>query len=247
MKNQHNDSWDKIEKNWRDKLQGHSLPPSEDLWSQLEEQLSKKEKPKPVFISQNSLRKYGYWAAIFVLSIGLNWYFVWNKKTEEPSIVQLKIPSKRPLLIPSVAKTPKPASLVKEPRIQANASKQFHSTHPVEKVIEHERVENNPIIPLPEQKTEVIANQPMEQESSEEVWVKVSIDPLPASPALEKLTEARPVEKKKKNLFKLITQIKNLMNGESNNQEVPENLRGGIHQVANTYYRTEEKLKQTFQ
>lgn len=246
MKNQSNDSWDKIEGNWRKKLQEQSIQPSEELWSKLDAKLSKEEHSKIVIVHKNPFKRYWTWAAIFAIAIGLNWFYRFKQTTELPLDILSKTPSSKAIKQPSQNNN---NILVKvEQKIQPQTIIQKHpkAEAPIENNLTKEPIEISQSTVSEEQKKEILVS-PSTQDTSQEIWVKVSIDPIPANIQAEKLSDVKPTEKKKRNFFKLLKQLKNIVNGENNLEEVPDNLSGSIHQVANTYYRTEEKLKQTFQ
>jgi hypothetical protein len=90
-------------------------------------------------------------------------------------------------------------------------------------------------------------------EQSEEIWVRVDIDPVEEiiNPVRVAKQAELPVKKKKTFVGRLLKQVKQVVAGEQLDwQQLKEGnqpLEDGIHQVANTYYRTEQTIKQTFQ
>ena len=89
-------------------------------------------------------------------------------------------------------------------------------------------------------------------EAIEEIWVRVDIDPIESpKPLSVAQLDATPTKKRKGLLGRLIKQVKQVVAGEELDwQQLKEGnrpLEDGIHQVANTYYRTEQTVKQTFQ
>jgi len=248
MKNQSNDSWDKIEENWKKKIQEKTVQPSDELWSKLDKKLSSEEKVKIAIISKNPYAHYWTWvAALFAIAIGLNWIYKFNQTTEIPSRVITKIPEKRTEKRRLVSDENLLVKRKQEKQVSRNIQIHTKAERQIENRIlvrEHIEISQN-TSPL-EQRKEILDSQTA-QEPSEEVWMKISIDPLPTSNLKEMLSEVKTTEKKKKSLFKIITQLKNMLKGENNMEETSNNLTSSVHQVANTYYRTEEKLKQTFQ
>jgi hypothetical protein len=99
----------------------------------------------------------------------------------------------------------------------------------------------------------IVAQTEVKQEQSEEVWVRIDINPVEENvkPAVVAQQEAPVLTKKKTFLGRLLKQVKQVAAGEQLDwQELKEgnrSLEDGIHQVANTYYRTEQTVKQTFQ
>ncbi|MHA8051595.1 hypothetical protein V7S79_10840 [Aquirufa sp. ROCK-SH2] len=249
MKNQKNNSWEKLEENWRNQLKNSSSQPSEELWSKIDHQLSKEDEPKLLIASKTPMKKYWTWAAIIALAIGLKWLNDINQVTELPKTTQSNGNS---ILVETPEKIHHEKILAKEDskkRVQTTIHKLLISKEVAavnEKKVEIEKTDLSQNLASTTQNNENSISQ-HEPEGTEEVWVKVSIDPIPTTVQLEKIAEAKPIEKKKKSFLKLIKQLKNIMNGENNLEDAPENITGSIHQVANTYYRTEEKFKQTFQ
>jgi hypothetical protein len=99
-----------------------------------------------------------------------------------------------------------------------------------------------------------IASVAPKEEESEEIWVRVDIDPVkenakPVSVAYQE--EPEQPKQKKSGLGRFLKQLRQVVKGEQpDREELRErkpSLVDGIHQVANTYYRTEQTVKQTFQ
>ncbi|MHA8067165.1 hypothetical protein V7S76_10845 [Aquirufa sp. ROCK2-A2] len=107
------------------------------------------------------------------------------------------------------------------------------------------------VVALIENTSEQKAGEKVEKpETSNEVWVKIDINPLQKEQIKEQeLVQNASIQplKKKKSFGQLVRQVRNLLKGESVEGNNANSLDEGIHQVANTYYRTEEKIKQTFQ
>jgi hypothetical protein len=98
-----------------------------------------------------------------------------------------------------------------------------------------------------------IAKAEEKPEQVEEIWVRIDINPVEENVKPVVLAKQEPSEITKKKTFigRILKQVKQVAAGEQLNwQELKEgnrHLEDGIHQVVNTYYRTEQTVKQTFQ
>jgi hypothetical protein len=225
--------WNSVEEKWREQLQNKSDDIPEGLWSRIEERLEE----KPV-------RRFPiYWAAaaMLLIAVGLSWN--WNAGPEETSAATKVAPS-----APSSSETP--ASLIVEERTEKLAS------HPISTVSVSSTTDEQESVILTEpviteeikHKEEVVAVQSLienKAEPEEVVTVRLDIDPVQE--------EERPVAKRRKrSLFgKIVGEIRQALDGEPVNwQRLKEGnpaFENNIHNVANTYVRTEENLKRTLQ
>lgn len=223
-------NWTSVEEKWREQLQNKSENVPEGLWSRLEERLEE----KPV-------RRFPiYWAAAAMLLIALGLSWNWNTASEETAVVS-KIEK-------TVVPIEKVATSVSERMIGPNKSTEstfakarfkpaLDMASPVAAVIQES------------QKEEIIAPIPAlekKEESPEIVTVRLDIDPI------EEVKPAFTQQKRRKSLFgKIIKEIGQVLDGESVNwQQLKEGnpaFENNIHNVANTYIKTEENLKRTLQ
>jgi hypothetical protein len=179
---------------------------------------------------------------MLLIAVGLSWN--WNAGPEETSAATKVAPS-----APSSSETP--ASLIVEERPEKLASNPISTVSVSSTTDEHETI----LISEPgkkvgiEHQEEVVAVQPLiesKAEPEEIVTVRLDIDPVQEE-------EERPVAKRRKrSLFgKIVGEIRQALDGEPVNwQRLKEGnpaFENNIHNVANTYVRTEENLKRTLQ
>jgi hypothetical protein len=254
MKEHNKDSWEKLEAHWKHKIEENSDSPNPNLWKQLEnrldEQTQEKKKNKIVFL------KFGSWAAFLAIALGFIWVRLQTSPTQTISQVVPKI-------IQTEKITVEKKSLQKE-TFQIKEGIKAWDKNGVASPNQIKKRSKEVIIPKTIEKQEemVIAGidisvlkepklqAPDKQEEQAEIWVKVAIDPIQNAQKADQtlLTEEKTLPiKKKKSLGQMIRQLKNLMDGEAVNDNNPNTIQEGIHQVANKYYQTEEKFKQTFQ
>jgi hypothetical protein len=225
--------WNSVEEKWREQLQNKSDDIPEGLWSRIEERLEE----KPV-------RRFPiYWAAaaMLLIAVGLSWN--WNATPEETRAVASEVTT-----VPTFSETPVSLSeqestetLTSSPISKVTVSSTSDEQAPV---IQSEPVLTEEI----KNKEEVAAAQPLIESKAEPVeivTVRLDIDPIQE--------EERPVAKKRKrSLFgKIVGEIRQALDGEPVNwQRLKEGnpaFENNIHNVANTYVKTEENLKRTLQ
>lgn len=227
-------NWNSVEEKWREQLQNKSEDIPEGLWSRLEERLE--EKPTRRFPI--------YWAAaaMLLLALGLSWN--WNTAPEEESAeVKRVIEKTEPLVEKVKTSTAKPLIVTNkatEPAFQ-KASSQPASD------------EAAPTISIIEEavKEEVVATASTiekKEESPEIVTVRLDINPI----VEEEVKPAFTQQKRRKSLFgKIVGEIRQALDGEPVNwQKLKEGnaaFENSIHNVANTYVKTEENFKRTLQ
>lgn len=238
MKKPNNTSWEALEKAWQKQIQAHESEVPANMWERMEKQLDEK-RVRPLWLRMNTW-VWSAAAAIAVL-IGLNWESSVETTTIVPSVAQLEnqqsnlaAPNELPVLT-----THKAASEVINKEQKRKEPEQVY-TPSVE-----------PGIILNDQQP-VLAKVDSKQEADEEIWVRVDIDPIESTkPILVAQVDETPTKKRKGLLGRLIKQVKQVVAGEELDwQQLKEGnrpLEDGIHQVANTYYRTEQTVKQTFQ
>jgi hypothetical protein len=225
--------WNSVEEKWREQLQNKSDDIPERLWSRIEERLEE----KPV-------RRFPiYWAAAAMLLIALGLSWNWNAAPEETRAVASEVTT-----APTTSETPlsqnvqeSTETLTSSPISTVTVSSTSDEQEPV---LLSEPVVTEEI----KQKEEVATAQPLiesKAEPEEIVTVRLDIDPIQE--------EERPVAKRRKrSLFgKIVGEIRQALDGEPVNwQRLKEGnpaFENNIHNVANTYVKTEENLKRTLQ
>ncbi|MEY2637249.1 MAG: hypothetical protein RLZZ197_1726 [Bacteroidota bacterium] len=225
--------WNSVEEKWREQLQNKSDDIPEGLWSRIEERLEE----KPV-------RRFPiYWAAaaMLLIAVGLSWN--WNAAPEETRTVASEVTT-----APAFSETPLSQGVPESTETIASSPISTVSVSSTadeqESVLLSEPVVTEEI----KQKEEVAAVQPLiesKAEPEEIVTVRLDIDPIQE--------EERPVAKRRKrSLFgKIVGEIRQALDGEPVNwQRLKEGnpaFENNIHNVANTYVKTEENLKRTLQ
>jgi hypothetical protein len=254
MKEQNKDSWEKLEAHWKQKIEENSDSPNPNLWKQLEnrldEQTQEKKKNKIVFL------KFGSWAAFLAIALGFIWVKLQTSPTQTISQVAPKIIQTEKITVEKKS-LQKETFQIKE-GIKAWVKNDVATLDQIKKrskeVIIPKTIEKQEEMVIVETDMSVLKEPklqaPDKQEEQAEIWVKVAIDPIQNAQKVDQtlLTEEKTLPiKKKKSLGQMIRQLKNLMDGEAVNDNNPNTIQEGIHQVANKYYQTEEKFKQTFQ
>jgi hypothetical protein len=254
MKEQNKDSWEKLEAHWKQKIEENSDSPNPNLWKQLEnrldEQTQEKKKNKIVFL------KFGSWAAFLAIALGFIWVRLQTSPTQTISQVVPKIIQTEKITVEKKS-LQKETFQIKE-GIKAWVKNDVATLDQIKKrskeVIIPKTIEKQEEMVIVETDMSVLKEPklqaPDKQEEQAEIWVKVAIDPIQNAQKVDQtlLTEEKTLPiKKKKSLGQMIRQLKNLMDGEAVNDNNPNTIQEGIHQVANKYYQTEEKFKQTFQ
>ena len=226
-------NWNSVEEKWREQLQNKSDDIPEGLWSRIEERLEKKpERRFPI-----------YWAAaaMLLIAVGLSWN--WNAVPEETRAVASVATT-----APTSSETPVSQSV--EEATQTLASSPISTAAVSSTADEQEPVQiSEPVVTEEiKHKEEVAAVQPLVESKAEPVeivTVRLDIDPIQE--------EERPVAKRRKrSLFgKIVGEIRQALDGEPVNwQKLKEGnpaFENNIHNVANTYIKTEENLKRTLQ
>ncbi|MHA8092937.1 hypothetical protein V7S78_10530 [Aquirufa regiilacus] len=238
MKKPNNTSWEALEKAWQKQIQAQESDIPANMWERMEQRMD--EKPvRPLWLRMNTW----VWSAAAVLAviIGLNW---------ENNV---EMPQQSNTMQQAVGSETKP-------RVSSNAPV-LASNEPITKPQPISNALSNQAI-TPAAEPIVIQKDPQPQvaqaekapEQPEEIWVRIDIDPVEETekPISVAQREDVPVLTKKKTFVgRLLKQVKQVVAGEQLDwQELKEgnrSLEDGIHQVANTYYRTEQTVKQTFQ
>ena len=227
-------NWNSVEEKWREQLQNKSEDIPEGLWSRLEERLE--EKPTRRFPI--------YWAAaaMLLLALGLSWN--WNTAPEEESAEVTRVIEKTEPLVKKVeTSTAKPLIVTNkatEPAFQKASSQPASDVAaPVASIIE-EAVKEEEVATAPSTEKK--------EESPEIVTVRLDINPI----VEEEVKPAFTQQKRRKSLFgKIVGEIRQALDGEPVNwQKLKEGnaaFENSIHNVANTYVKTEENFKRTLQ
>jgi hypothetical protein len=225
-------NWNSVEEKWREQLQNKSDDIPEGLWSRIEERLEE----KPV-------RRFPiYWAAaaMLILALGLSWN--WKAVPEESTEV-----AKTEKTVAPLEKVP---SAVPEEMVVSNKVIEATSTKTsLKPALEVESPVATVIQESP--KDEIVATVPVieqKEESQDIVTVRLDIDPI----VEEEVKPAFTQQKRRKSLFgKIVGEIRQALDGEPVNwQRLKEGnpaFENNIHNVANTYVKTEENLKRTLQ
>lgn len=243
MNEPNNTSWEELDKVWRNKVQEQVDEVPDGIWDKIETRLN----DQPVRPMWTRVRMSPWtWsaAAVIAILIGLNWNQSIPEENEKPLAVlsNTKPASAAPLLSPSGDQE---TSFVAA-STTTEASELFVPTI-VEKL---PNIETQ----VMEEAKEPIASVAPKEEASEEIWVRVDIDPVqenakPVSVAYQE--ESEQPKQKKSGLGRFLKQLRQVVKGEQPDweelREGKPSLVDGIHQVANTYYRTEQTVKQTFQ
>jgi len=224
-------NWNSVEEKWREQLQNKSDDIPEGLWSRIEEKLD----DKPV-------RRFPiYWAAaaMLLIAFGIGWNY--NPAPEED--IQVTKAEKSSAPVEMADTEPSPLVLKVE-----NSSVPTLKTSPPEVVMAPAtNPESNVIEQAPVEI--VVASTPIVEKKSEPeevIFVRLDIDPI------EEVKPAFTQQKRKKSLFgKIVGEIRQALDGEPVNwQKLKEGnpaFENNIHNVANTYIKTEENLKRTLQ
>ncbi|MHA8106775.1 hypothetical protein [Aquirufa sp. 5-AUSEE-100C1] len=242
MNEPNNTSWEELDKVWRKKIQEQADDVPANLWDKIETRLDEQQ-VRPMWTRVRMSPWTWSAAAVIAILIGLNWD---QSMPEE-----------------------KGNTLVVESKIKPSFSEPIHLPADVEELITtqvkpsvvRESLAPSVIEKLPNVETQVmeearapIASVAPKEEESEEIWVRVDIDPVkenakPVSVAYQE--EPEQPKQKKSGLGRFLKQLRQVVKGEQPDweelREGKPSLVDGIHQVANTYYRTEQTVKQTFQ
>jgi hypothetical protein len=241
MNEPNNTSWEELDKVWRKKIQDQADDVPANLWDKIETRLDEQQ-VRPMWTRIRMSPWTWSAAAVITILIGLNW----NQGKQEEKV--------NPLVVESKTK-PTPSETIKLPSdvetivaIQAKPTIMRESLAPT--IIEKLPAVEKQVM---EEAKEPIAAVAPKQEVSDEIWVRVDIDPVEqkAEPIAVAYQENDQPAQKPRKLGRFLKQLKQIVKGEEPIwQELREgkpSLIDGIHQVANTYYRTEQTVKQTFQ
>ena len=232
-------NWNSVEEKWREQLQNKSEDIPEGLWSRLEKRLPERLEEKPT-------RRFPiYWAAaaMLLLALGLSWN--WNTAPEEGAVEVTRVIEKTEPLVEKVETSTAKPLIVMNKATQTTFQKA--SLQPASDVAAS-------IASVIEEsvKEEVVATVPTiekkEEQSPEIVTVRLDINPIVEEEVKPDFTQ----QKRRKSLFgKIVGEIRQALDGEPVNwQKLKEGnaaFENSIHNVANTYVKTEENFKRTLQ
>jgi len=240
MKKPNNTSWEALDKAWQKQIHDQADEVPAGLWDQINARLN--EKPARPMWARVRLSPWTWSAAaVIAMVIGINWDS--NKPIPQQTLVaqtKVQVPTKEQIQINTEQERPERVSRTQsKPAIVRHAQVETTTAHeqPVEMLVP------NLTIGKAEEKSV----------QSEEIWVRVDIDPVEeiVTPVRVAKQAELPIKKKKTFVGRLLKQVKQVVAGEQLDwQQLKEGnqpLEDGIHQVANTYYRTEQTIKQTFQ
>ncbi len=228
MKDEHKNTWEQVDAQWRAQLGKKEEPAPEFNWKQLDNVTTRPVIPlwRKVSLSPWS------WAAMLALSIGLNWQSV----ETEPTVLPVLAAEKNVVIAPT------------EPMLVSQVEKQGIPNGHFAVKIKPEAPQQNPV-PEIEVAKAVELPQVTKSEDEEAVFVRVDIDPIEEK-SLTPVTEVaeKPVKRKRNLISQLIRQV--LVGEPGGWREITnsnDKLNDGIHLVANTVIRTEQSVKQTLQ
>jgi hypothetical protein len=238
MKKPNNTSWEALEKAWQKQIQAHESEVPANMWERMGKQLDEK-RVRPIWLRMNTW----VWsaAAVIAILIGLNWESSIDPAKTAPTVTQVE--NKQPDQA-TPGELPVLASHEAAPEVISKEQKQKEPEQVYTPSIESGIILND--------QQPDLAKVDSKPEAIEEIWVRVDIDPIESpKPLSVAQLDATPTKKRKGLLGRLIKQVKQVVAGEELDwQQLKEGnrpLEEGIHQVANTYYRTEQTVKQTFQ
>jgi hypothetical protein len=245
MKEPNNTSWEALEKAWQKQIQETSDEVPSRLWDELATRLD--EKPARPLWTRVSLSPWTWSAAaIIAIVIGINWEN--STPTTHHTVAKAKVQAPVNEQINVVVQEKKEEKDIRHTYVVKNQPKpvilspsQEDATSNIEQVV------------VSEQPGVALAKAAEKPEQAEEIWVRIDINPVEenAKPIALAQQDSPVITKKKTFIGRILKQVKQVAAGEQLNwQELKEGnrpLEDGIHLVVNTFYRTEQSIKQTFQ
>lgn len=238
MKKPNNTSWEALEKAWQKQIQAQESDIPANMWLRMEQRMD--EKPvRPLWLRMNTW----VWSAAAVLAVIIGLNREGNvEMPQQSNTIQQAVGTEIKPRVSSNAPALASNEPITKPQYISNALSNQAMTPAVEPIV----IQKDP---QPQ-----VAQAEKAPEQPEEVWVRIDIDPVEetAKPISVAQREDVPVLTKKKTFVgRLLKQVKQVVAGEQVDwqalKEGNRSLEDGIHQVANTYYRTEQTVKQTFQ
>lgn len=264
MKKSSVDNWDSLEKNWQEKLNSHEEEVPAAIWNQIEKKLDeKKGKTIPFFIHRNQWS----WAAVLFISFGLGW---WQLSNTEPLVVDSKVAKHvqtrnnglsqqlpihhSPTQVENTSSNNSIESNQTEIKFslssQASTMPDTKSmTEPIP-VVEENTPNTNPVI-LADSRT-LEKEKPALLAKEESVEMLIDIQPSQANNQEKENSYVPEPSKKRNSLFaRVVKQLRQAIDGEPVDWQTLKQgdpkLENSIHQVANTYIKTEQVVQRTFQ
>ncbi|MHA8100215.1 hypothetical protein PQG46_00135 [Aquirufa nivalisilvae] len=264
MKKSSVDNWDSLEKNWREKLDSHEEEVPAAIWNQIEKKLEEKKGKAVPFIIH---RRQWSWAAILLISFGLGWWQLSNPdalvddskiaqhiQTETNAPVQNLPDSNTPEIVEKISSTnPNRANHLVQVVSHTSHSASIQETRntPVSiSTIDESNTNSNPIILADNRSLE--KEKPALLAKEESVELLIDIQPSQANNQEKENSYVPEPSKKRHSLFaRVVKQLRQAIDGEPVDWQTLKQgdpkLENSIHQVANTYIKTEQVVQRTFQ
>lgn len=231
MKEEHKNTWEHVEAQWRGQMAQQEEPAPAFNWDQLDASNSRPIIPLWRRVTQSPWA----WAAVLGLSIGLNWQNVETTQT----------------VLPSVAVTQKQMEETSEQLIskQDVPKVRVQMTKPVGIATKPADISPVAVEEIAVAKAVDLPKAVETKDEEEVVLVRIDIDPIEEKKAiLVQENFEKPVKRKRNLLGQIFRQV---ISGEPGGwREIAnsnDKLSDGIHLVANTVIRTEQSVKQTLQ
>ncbi|CAM4158988.1 hypothetical protein EWU23_06005 [Cytophagaceae bacterium 50C-KIRBA] len=264
MKKSSGDNWDSLEKNWREKLDSHKEEVPAAIWNQIEKKLDEKKGKAVPFIIH---RRQWSWAAVLLISFGVGWWQLSNPnalvddskmanhiQTEINAPVQHLPNTSTPELEEISSSTNPNVVSHSEPMpshdIHSNLNQEPRNTTESIPVIEESKPNTNPVI-LADNRT-FEKEKPASLAKEESVEMLIDIQPSQANNQEKENSYVPEPSKKRHSLFaRVVKQLRQAIDGEPVDWQTLKQgdpkLENSIHQVANTYIKTEQVVQRTFQ
>lgn len=264
MKKSSVDNWDSLEKKWQEKLDSHEEEVPAAIWNQIEKKLDEKKGKAAPFIIH---RRQWSWAAVLLISFGIGWWQLSNPDAlVDDSKIAHHIQTEANTPVQNLPKTNTPEIGEKisptNPTI-ANHTLEVvsHTSHATtvqearytpESIpeIDESKSNTNPII-LADNRT-LEKEKPALLAKEESVELLIDIQPSQANNQEKENSYVPEPSKKRNSLFgRVVKQLRQAIDGEPVDWQTLKQgdpkLENSIHQVANTYIKTEQVVQRTFQ
>lgn len=265
MKKSSVDNWDSLEKNWQEKLNSHEEEVPAAIWNQIEKKLDEKKGKATPFIIH---RRQWSWAAILLISFGLGWWQLSNTNTfiddskvahhiqTENNGPSQQVPnSNTPIQVENNTLINRIESNHTETKVshssQASSIQETKSiTESIPVIEEVSKPNTNPIV-LADNRT-FEKEKPALLAKEESVEMLIDIQPSQANNQEKDNSYVPEPSKKRNSLFaRVVKQLRQAIDGEPVDWQTLKQgdpkLENSIHQVANTYIKTEQVVQRTFQ
>ncbi|MFL0161217.1 hypothetical protein [Aquirufa salirivi] len=264
MKKSSVDNWDSLEKKWQEKLDSHEEEVPAAIWNQIEKKLDEKKGRAVPFIIH---RRQWSWAAVLFISFGIGWWQLSNPdalvdeskianhiQTEIHAPVQHLPNSNTPEIVESNKSTNPITVNHVEPivshRSHTSSIQETRSTVASSSEIEESNPNTNPIILADNRAFE--KEKPASLAKEESVEMLIDIQPSQANNQEKENSYVPEPSKKRNSLFaRVVKQLRQAIDGEPVDWQTLKQgdpkLENSIHQVVNTYIKTEQVVQRTFQ